>query len=404
MNPNENNPLAPTGTGAAASGAAPAPSSTVPSSVDFTNPSALNTNTSSLAMDDTVATASATEPTADGAAAPGADGNMTVSAQPLTPADPVPGSIGSVTSVPPLAPAEPTDVSAGMGAAPATADASTGIGAMDATSTTTSSNNGMTNPFASTATASATVDTAASKPVQPYYNPFARTQGGSQPTSSTNVPPALQPQTEKFSEKMGAAGKGTKKSGNLMTLLGWLLAAVFAVAAVVFAIMWINADGKEKIVYVKPDPEPGQNVEQTTGTLSCTQDLGAEQIEGVANLTNHSRELAATFTNDQLDTMSLLNVYTFVDNAAAEAARPYFDAQSNWYAEVATNLSVEPVAITTTVEDAVLNYDLTVGASSLVGDYVGSFLLTMGEDGSVDKSTDGVKRAYEAAGFICVME
>ena len=111
MNPNENNPLSPSGMGNGMSGGAtPSPStqpSSIPSPVDFTNPDTYGA-TSSLSMSDTLDSAkddltsagqAAINPMAatPGLSQLGADSpsaSMEAPTQPLTPAAPVPGSLG----------------------------------------------------------------------------------------------------------------------------------------------------------------------------------------------------------------------------------------------------------------------------------------------------------------------
>lgn len=415
MNPNENNPSSPTGASGAVGGAAPSASG-IPSPVDFTNPSALNTNTSSLSMADSLASAQDNLTSAGQAANTGAStavglgqlgandpsASMERPMETLKPADPVPGSIGSVTSVPPLA--QPTTGDANFGSA--TGSASVANAAMTGMSTTTTSaTTGVAAPASSAAPLTAGTGTAATtsaKPVQPYYNPFARTNmGASATTSSTNVPPALQPQVSKFSDKF--SGTGEKKKGNLMMLLGWLLAALFAVAAVVFAILWIGAKDNERIIYRDP-PVSQQPVTDTVAVMNCTQDLGEASIEGLANLTNTRREIAARFVNDQLDKLDFANVYTFTDDVAAEAARGYFDGQNVWYGEIANALGIEAIATGLNIEGNTARYDLSVTAANLAGDYIGVFALTPNAEGTVDKSLTSIEQAYTGAGFICATE
>lgn len=398
MNPSDNNPTSPFGASGAAGGVTPSP-------VDFTNPSNLNTNTSSLSMSDSLSSAKEDLTSAGQAATTSTSGATSLSdsgsaametpMQSLTPAEPVPGSIGSVTSVPPKAP-EPMDMSALSGnkmANNSSAGAGMGAGAtMSAGQATTTAGQSTT-------------------PVQPYYNPFARNSmpgsgfsGGStsntasaMPTSSTNIPPALQPQTEKFSDKLKMP---KEKKGNVMALLGWLLAALFAVAAVIFAILWQQAENKEpKVIYVPQEP-----VEEEISMVSCTQDLGGEAVEGLENLIDHNRAMKATFANGTLATIDLSNTYNFIDNAAAEAARGYFDGLTSWYGEIAGNLGINAIGSDLAIEDNSLRYSVSANKDQLIGDYIGVFMLTGNEDGTVNADSETVKGVYEGMGFGCTAE
>lgn len=432
MNPNESNPSSPTGAGSATGGLNPTPTtSSVPSPVDFTNPSSLNTNTSSLSMADSLASAQENLTSAGQAADTGASSAMGLDqlgsasatmARPdeaLTPADPVPGSIGSVTSVPPLA-AEPMDMGAFGGASTANTSASAMPGSAAASATT-----GQSTPAASTmfgtgsaaATPTATSGTASTantatpdvatttKPVQPYYNPFARTMGNAAPTSSTNVPPALQPQTEKFSARMAAGMGAEKKKSNIMSLLGWLMAVLFAVTTIVFLMLWMDAKNNPKIIYRDPEPVgPSEPVTDTVSLMTCTQDFGNPVVEGLENLTGDRKEVSLRFVNGALNKVDLSNIYTFVDDAAAEVARGYFDGQNNWYNDIAANAGVTAITTNLNIEGPVARQDLSATAENLVGDYLGIFSLSANEEGNVDLSEEGIRQAYTNGGFICTVE
>lgn len=399
MNPNDNNPTSPVG----ADGGTTSSSST-PSPLDFTNPSSLN-STSSLSMSDSLASAqdnltsagqaanfgSSTATSLDQLGASDATATMSQPTQPLTPADPVPGSIGSVTSVPPVATSS-MDMSA-FNSSAATAPAPSTAGA------TTSSM-----PVMGQGTsANATTGSGASSQ---YYNPFSRTpvtpsastSSATTPTSSTSVPAALQPQTEKFSDRLKAP---KEKKSNVLTLAGWLLAALFAVSTVIFIILWQQAENKEPKVIYTPSPE---EVVKPISMVSCTQDLGAENPEGLEGLTNHRRDITASFADNELSTVDLLNVYTFTDNAAAEGSRWYFDDQINLQNSVGANFGVEPIVTSFEVVENVANYNLSATVDKLVGDYIGTFMVPLKADDSIDTSAEGIQQAYEAAGFVCSVE
>lgn len=429
MNPNENNPVSPAGANGVSGGMTP--TSPVPSPVDFTNPSSLNTNTSSLSASDSLASAQDNLMSAGQAADTGASGavgldqlDMDASSakmdrpnEALKPADPVPGSIGSVTSVPPLASA-PMDMSAFDSAASTTTSAapaaSSAMPVMGGGASTTSA--GATSAFGGTtgamgATGSAGAGATTAKPVQPYYNPFARTMGGNAgnanatttPTSSANVPPALQPQTEKFSDRLNGAGNGKKKS-NIMTLLGWLLAALFAVTTVIFLVLWLGAKDNEKIIYRDPPAVPQTPVQDVVSLMTCTQDIPNPVIDGLGNVLNQRREASLGFVNDNLEKVDFANIYTFTDNAAAEAARGYFDGQNGWFGEIATNTGVTAITTNLNIEGNTARFDLAATKDNLVGDYTGVFALTVGEDGKLNTNIDAIRESYTNAGFACSTE
>lgn len=399
MNPNDNSPISPSGVGGMTGGSTSS-SSTVPGPVDFTNPSSLSSS-SSLSMADSLASAQDNLTSAGQAASTGyssavgldslgAESAAMVSpSQALKPADPVPGSIGSVTSMPPIAPS-PSSM--------------TGMDSSTSSATTTG------NPFlmgaGSSTMSGASAGTSTTKPVQPYYNPFARTQGtgatgSAMPTSSSKIPPALQPQSEKFSNSMNGAG-GKKGSGNIMPMLGWIMAVVFAITTAVFVFLWLTKKGEERIIY--KDPIVQEPVSQKIDMMTCTQDFGAEPVEGLEGLSGHSRETAASFTDGKLKTVNMVESYAFVDAAAAEASRGLFDNRNAFYAEVASNLGIQALTAELSIADAAVTYSLSGTDAQLSGDYIAAFALTPAVDGSVDGTLEVVKANYENSGFVCVVE
>lgn len=406
MNPNENNPLSPSGMGNGMSGGGtPSPStqpSSIPSPVDFTNPDTYGA-TSSLSMSDTLDSAkddltsagqAAINPMAatPGLSQLGADSpsaSMEAPTQPLTPAAPVPGSLGSVTSGSPA-----TDT-------PTTSANPFGI------STPTTPDNGANkpfyNPFASASNTSASTPTASNSTMNttPATPGAATNLPNMSATSSTSVPPALQPQTEKFSDRFKSVGGGSKKKGNMMMLLGWLMAALFATAAIIFAILWMQKPKVEYIDRPVTNPDPA---EDQISLLSCTPPADGGPVEGIENMLASNRSYTATFVDNKLDTLELLDVYTYTDNAAAEASRAYFDGMTSYYNDLANNLGVIAPKTEFTVNEAISNFRAEVEPEQLVGDFPVIYGLTLKSDGTVPNTAEEVKANYEAAGYVCNVE
>lgn len=392
MNPNENNPISPAGTGGVAAGATPFPSTTpavsgsdsatlvtsaaaatggassIAAPVDFTN---LGGNSGSLSMSDSLASAqdnltSAGQAANVGSHTPaidqlGADkpaAEMDSPNQPLTPSAPLPGSIGSVSS-----------------GAPVGSSTSSAMPTMGGASTTPASD--------------------ASAPAQPYYNPFA---SATAPTSAstTPVPPSLQPQANTFKNVAPAGGKG---KSSMMSLLAWIIAVILAGTTVLFAILWQMAENKapqEKIVYIE---KPVEGVGK--GAVSCVMNLGGEGVEGLDHLINRSRTMKADYADGELESISLMTGYDFVDNDAAEASRAFFDNENAYYANVAMGLAIQPVVTNLQIDGARADYTVTASADQLAGDYVNTFLLNLDAEGAPDTSVEGLRQAYESAGYIC---
>lgn len=434
--------------------------SVVPPALDFTSSSPAETT--SLSMADSLASAAdnltsagmaAKEPDTGsigmdqiGASDPSA--TMERPDEPLVPAAPVPGSIGSVTSGPAVVAGDgastansgfggaATGASSGVSGLGTSAGASTvigasGFGAAGATSGfgTTGSTGSATGSGTSTAGfgampttnnmgagtaamggASSTSGASGTTTSEPY-NPFAARMGnsgagsagasasgtGSQPTSSMNVPTGSQPATEKFSKKSVVAD-GKKPS--LLTVILGILAAVSLVMAIVFAVLWQQAEANRDVVYVPSNPDNNGTVNQTISIISCARDFGAD-VADLVNLTNHSVSVTANFTDDQLSAVALTNRYTFADNESAQASQGYFGWMIDWYNGVAESAGVEAIGAEYGIIDATATFNLTANRDQLVGDYIATFGLPTNAEGGLDGSRESVQASYEANGYVC---
>lgn len=395
MNPGDNNPLNNTGAGGASGSTAGS------SPLDFTAPTGNSSVNAGLSMADSMAAAQ-DNLTSAGMAAPdvqtamgldqiGASDPMATMAapdQPLVPAAPVPGSIGSVTSVPPLnsTPEVPDSV------------------------TNTAPGVSPNNPFANTpattiaegaggvGSALPTDSAKAAEPVQPY-NPFAA-QPGSMPTSSTSVPDALQPQSEKFT-----ADADGKKPKNLLTIILGGLAALFAVTTIIFLVLWMQAKdnvGTGNPIVIPPIDETP--VEDTLAIMTCSRDDGVgEGIEGLAELQTLNRLLTANFKNGELTSIELANGYGFATPEAAEAMRGYFEAQIASLAELGTQMGIEPITAEFVIDGYTVSERFAASPDKLIGSYLPVFMLNP-ENMSEPFYLEDAQAAYEGQGFVCQVE
>lgn len=491
MNPDETNPTTNTGaTGGSNAG------SVVPPALDFTS-----SETTSLSMADSLASA-ADNLTSAGMAAKEPDngsiemneiGASNPSAQmerpdePLVPAAPVPGSIGSVTSGPAVVTHDDATVTSAGGAAAAKpfggtgtpttgftgtptgfagasghsgsmasgAPSATGLGGAATSSFGTTAGSGFgtstgasgsamgasltgfggtanagTSPSgaagmgmsgASTGTSAASMGNAgASMPgvsgtgaaagvgatgagvAKEPYNPFAARMGaasGNTQTSSMNVPAGSQPATEKFSTKL--PGLSAAKKPAMLTVILGILAAVSLVMAVVFAVLWQNAEANKKVVYEPSTPDEG-GINQTVAMMTCTKNLGPDEAEIMPGLVDHNAAATVNFANDQLGSIKMLNKYVFADAAAAEAMRTYFDGTVVWYGSVAEASGVTAGPASLDIADVTATLSLSTESDQLAGEYIALFGLTAGEDGKVDTSREAIQANYAANGFTCV--
>ncbi len=415
MSPNDNNPITPSG-GTAASPLSP---------LDFTNPDMLN-STSSLSMSDSLASAQDSL-TSAGQAAPmtsstigldelGTDkpsAMMDTPNQPLTPAAPVPGSIGSVTSVPPNpAPAMPD-----LGSSATMPPVNTAPAAPAAAPVTTSNMPNMGGANDSTNSMSNT----ASAPAQPYFNPFAANNAASSsvpssspapapsaPTSSTTIPPALQPQSEKFSDRLAMPAQPKAGGSKVFLIAGWVLALVFLVSTIVMFMFWRDAEdraSKPQVVYPNiTDPGEDKPSEEQVSTLTCTQDVGNAEGLGLENTVGYVREMVGTFKDKQLASMTLFDTITFTDPDAAAGAQWYFDERDTNYRTMAETLGIGELALTNNREEAIYHYNIGANADQLIGEVVDVYMLNKNEAGQALTDIDSVKQAYEGIGFVCTVE
>ncbi len=473
MNPDGTNSSTNTGavggspaTGMGATGAG----SVVPPALDFTSSSPAEAT--SLSMADSLASAADNLTSAGMAAKEPDNGSIEMNEigasdpsatmerpdEPLVPAAPVPGSIGSVTSGPAVANGDgaaaansgfggaATGVSSGVSGFGASAGASTaagtssfgaagatsGFGTTGSTGSTagsgastagfgampTTNNMGTGTGFGASAASSASsmggasgMNGASGAATSEPYNPFAARMGnsgassagasasgtGSQPTSSMNVPTGSQPATEKFSKKSVVAD-GKKPS--LLTVILGILAAVSLVMAIVFAILWQQAEANRDVVYVPSNPDNSGTVNQTISIISCARDFGAD-VADLVNLTNHSVSVTANFTDDQLSAVALTNRYTFADNESAQASQGYFGWMIDWYNGVAESAGVEAIGAEYGIIDATATFSLTANRDQLVGDYIATFGLPTNAEGGLDGSRESVQASYEANGYVC---
>lgn len=464
MNPDETNPTTNTGaTGGSNAG------SVVPPALDFTS-----SETTSLSMADSLASA-ADNLTSAGMAAKEPDtgsiemneiGASNPSAQmerpdePLVPAAPVPGSIGSVTSGPAVATHDDTTAAgatmaakpfggigaatglagvsggstgasgfgttgngfgastgmagsatgaspAGFGAANAGASMSgaAGMGMTGASTGTSAASMGTTGanmPRVSGTGVAAGVGATGAGVAKEPYNPFAARMGaasGNAQTSSMNVPAGSQPATEKFSTKL--SGLSAAKKPAMLTVILGILAAVSLVMAIVFAILWQNAEANKKVVYEPSTPDEG-GINQTVAMMTCTKNLGPDEADIMPGLVDHNAAATVNFANDQLGSITMLNKYIFADAAAAEAMRTYFDGTVVWYGSVAEASGVTAGPASLGIADVTATLSLSTESDQLAGEYIALFGLTAGEDGKVDTSREAIQANYAANGFTCV--
>jgi len=350
---------------AAATPGTEAPVGAAPGALDFTGGSA-----NGLSMADSLASAqdnlTSAGMAANGTGNPALDLNQLGSSdpqatmdrpdEPLVPAAPVPGSIGSVTS----GPAAVVDPMAAAGAPTAPY-----------------------NPFAPVAS-------------QAQQQPaMAQTAQAGQPdmsqTSSTSVPTALQPKTSKFSMK------GDKGSSTLTWILG-IAAGLFAIAAIVFMVLWIQGMGKEKVVYVPNtvQPEPVQT------SATCMMDRAATAEDGMDGLAGIASTVSLNFADDRLANYDVVARYTFGEAAQAEASRSLFDTMTALFAAVGADGENSPLSASYDVADNVVTLDMKTDVeSALENEDITLDLPTDEASGEYRLDAASVKDYLAGQGYVC---
>lgn len=350
MNPEENNPLTNPDmpdTGASDSFATPPMPPMGGLSTDDSMASAENTLTSAgLAADTGVQTMgldqiSATQPEA--IMAPPVE-------EPLIPAAPVPGSIGSVTSVPPAGASEPTNPGMDMGTGPMPAP-----------------------------------EVAPQMP----YNPFAP-QTSSQPAVAP-APEAAQPVAPKADQPK------TRKSTNIPMIILGGAAAILLVLTIIFFVLWRQAVDNPKIVYV-----PSTSKDEVTAPirlLSCSRNNDYNYLVGYAQAVNGTETVVASYTNDALQGLSITNQATFNSPEDANVASSNFaNNQSGLVASISNSFDAKY-----DVNESTLNATLESKNGQLAPN--DAMIAIYGSaDNSPSTAMNDVRAQYEANGFICSVE
>ncbi len=420
MNPDNNNPFSSTGAGTTSNsyGSMSNPNYGTTNAMGNTASPMSPASDSLTSAADTLNAAAGLNP--NGVSAPGynqysATSNtdttpqLSVSEGPLTPAAPVPGSIGSVTSVPPVATPESS-------AMPTFAPAGSTTGSYDSTATGTTTNTATSSNMFTPAsgTTGATSASTTSNTTQPY-NPFAKdtnktsttsqASGTGAATSSTahQMTPtagATTPSAAMNAAKAAAGTKGgsSKQPSKLMIILGIAL-AITTISTIVFIILYIQALNSPKTIQVPPMTNNNNVTTSSVKNLTCTQE--ATNSEGGATV----NELVAKYVDNSLDTITLSTTDNYGTPEAAQAAQDAFVSQREARLRLA-EISQEPFTVAYNIEPSgdisVLKYSVSAKANQLNASNAesafGGFTTV---DGEVDTALESVRNNYESVGYVC---
>lgn len=316
--------------------------------------------------------------------------------EPLVPAAPVPGSIGSAISVPPLNPQEPQEPQPAVATEPAQPynpfvpnPAAPAPAAGPA-----APQNAPQNPFATPANgqpAPQPIDqpAPANQPVNPFAQPAVPqpTPAGMAPVQP--MPGLSQPHDFKSSLK------------NPVTLISLLVAVALLVSTIVFAILWRQAADNTRIVYV---PTVSEENKPQDVALTCTRALSPENIaeSGDFNIASGENILSVMYHGDEIQGVNTATNLVYNAPEQAEAARA--DAENNWPAlKELIGANDEILTVSYTAEGNVFRTEFKVTANDPT--WVGNILGDLGvpaED--TDHTLGHVRSTAEANGYACTEE
>lgn len=274
--------------------------------------------------------------------------------EPLIPAAPVPGSIGSVTSVPPVS-ADPM-----VGEIPAEAPAAGTV------------------PVAEPAPA----------PYNPFAQPASTAAPAPEPVSTGMAPdPAFQP----------AVPPKAKMQMNPLMIALCVVSGILLVATIVLTVLLIRAINNPKIVYVPQavSEESNARIEM----LTCSREADFAGYAGLEEPAMGSETMVASYTNNELRAMSMEYAMRFADESMAVTARDTFATEQ---AEVLAAIS-DSFAVNYDLDGGNLDIEIISGRDAFAETDAATLMYGLGGSTS-SVSLNAVRGLYESAGFICSVE
>lgn len=277
--------------------------------------------------------------------------------EPLIPAAPVPGSIGSVTSVPPVG----QDMSATM--------PSEGV-------------NG--------ATGAVPVAEPAPAPYNPFATqPSATTAPASEPASAGIAPnPAFQP---------AVPPKKSKTEMSPLTIAMCIVSAVLLVTTIVFLVLFLNAKNNPKVVYVPQTPNEESNAR--IEMLTCSREADFAGYAGLEEPAIGSETMTASYTNNDLRAVSMNYAMRFADEGTANMAQANFAAERAPVLEAIAN----SFGIDYNVDGGNLDIEIASGRDTFTESDAAVLMYGL-DNGNASVSLDAVRSLYESAGYTCSVE
>lgn len=284
--------------------------------------------------------------------------------EPLVPAAPVPGSIGSVTSVPLPSSDQSVGYDPAMGAGPMPAPE---IAPQTAAPYNPFVQSGMDQPMPQS-----NVD-----PNATMAQPLPSTDAAPAPQSAPA--PSFDPASKTPSKKTG----GFKSMLNTLSIISLITTVIFLITSIVLLLLLIDAKKNPKVVYVPQISNEESN--QTLSILSCT-----------LNGANDAREMTFSFTGDDLSAINLKYHQNFDTPETAYAMQQ----------EVINNLSgtlTENFTTNSGVDGVTVNFEANSNDDAL-SHYDAVRFVYGSEDESLSTSKDDIKAHLESLGAVCIAE
>lgn len=370
MNPEENNPLTNPG----------APNFGVPNNpMSFPGNDQSTTDNLSMAGDSLTAAGMAAGPTVPGPVSfdqvdsnqSGTTSSFIPADEPLVPAAPVPGSIGSVTSVP----AEPL-------ANPFAPNDNAPSGAMPAPEVQPQA--APYNPFAPAA--------------EPAPAPATSADPTPAPTAVTPTKPMMTPAKDTVNPAFQPAPTPSKPKINRalspLTVILAVACALLLISTIVFAALFINAKNNPKVVYV-PTVSDGESNSQIK-FLTCSRSEEMNWLINDAYVVPATRTFSLNYSNDQLSALSDEYQITFANDVDAIAGRDIFNTAT------AANLPM-PSNVEYNLNGNILDVAITPTEEPLT-DSAARIYLYGSNEGTPTTSLSDAQSFLEANGFTCSVE
>ena len=349
MNPDNNNPTVP------GAGVSPTPSNAGLSMTDGLASAQDNLTSAGMAADDG---SSVMGLDAISAAAPEAVMTPPVE-EPLIPAAPVPGSIGSVTSVPPL----DADPASAVPPVPPADMMNPAAPAMDANSMP-----------------------ATEQPAAAPYNPFM--QPAAAPATDSAVP------ADNSAATAPVPPVAPKAKPSLLTIIALVMDGVLLITTIVFAILFVNANNKKpETIYVPSDT--GATVKKEV--MTCTREAGfGNYIGGDASTVIGTQTLVANYADGVLTGLSLNYAMPFADEVTADMALNNFNAeQAGLLTAIEGSFGVD-----SSIDGGNLDITIMSGSDNLTDANAALLMYGLGNE-QASVTLDAVRTLYEGVGYTC---